>query len=377
MKIKHNKQTRTGPQRVIITSQPGARTHQWAKQIGAQLKRQTGIPAAVYHVGDMMYQADRTIPPGRILFLPPEQLGHLRTIVFERIHLDMIQNPKRHAIVVSHACFKWNHDLFTGLRNQELKGFAPHTWLFLNTDIDQVYHRMRTKHPDLHFSFHHLLNWRQEEIVLGETMAEGLGLSHRYFLINYGEPERSVMSACRIILSEDPSGIYTAFPITFVQKHPRLMREIERYRAWMSGRALCFDPNDIEYGLIVSAREAERAGKRTFKHVIDGEQVVFDTAEIVASGHRVESQLIARDFRLIAQSKAIVALVPTDDDGKPVLSSGVTMETLRALSTGREVFVIWTPRVEPSPFMSLPNLTERVRSFGELNGVLGRHGYLD
>lgn len=360
----------------MITSQPGSRAKDWAEDVARELHRQTGIPASVYHVGDMMYQADRTIPRGRILFLSQDRLRYLRALVFTQIELDMSKNPGRHAIVVSHAAFKWNHDLFMGFDFKELRTFAPTTWIFLNTDIDMVYHRMRGAHPDLRFTLLNLVDWRQEEIVVGETMAAGIGLTDRYFLINYGESERSVLHACRIIRSLSPKGVYTAFPITFVQNNAKLMAEIESFRGFMARRALCFDPNDIEFLTVVAARKAKAAGKKRFKHMVCGEEVVFETADILAAANRIESQLIARDMRLIQQAQAIVALVPAEDK-KPVLSTGVTMETLTALTRGKEVFLVWMSKFEPSPFMGVPHVTERVASFSELNGVLSRHGYLN
>ncbi|MCP4379206.1 MAG: hypothetical protein GY794_23920, partial [bacterium] len=62
--------------------------------------------------------------------------------------------------------------------------------------------------------------------------------------------------------------------------------------------------------------------------------------------------IYARDFKLIDQADMIVSLVPALPDGRPGLSSGVERELQHAHEATREVFVIWKPQAEPSPFVT-------------------------
>ncbi len=48
----------------------------------------------------------------------------------------------------------------------------------------------------------------------------------------------------------------------------------------------------------------------------------------------------------------ILSLIPAMEDGRPGLSSGVERELQHAHEATKDVFVIWKPRVEPSPFIS-------------------------
>ena len=66
----------------------------------------------------------------------------------------------------------------------------------------------------------------------------------------------------------------------------------------------------------------------------------------------IDGQIYVRDFKLIDQADMIVSLVPALADGKPALSSGVERELQHAHESTRDVFVVWKPKCEPSPFIT-------------------------
>ena len=66
----------------------------------------------------------------------------------------------------------------------------------------------------------------------------------------------------------------------------------------------------------------------------------------------VDGQIYARDFKLIDQSDMIVSLVPELPGGVPGLSSGVERELQHAFEHGKEVYVVWKPKKNPSPFIT-------------------------
>ena len=58
-------------------------------------------------------------------------------------------------------------------------------------------------------------------------------------------------------------------------------------------------------------------------------------------------QTVARDYKLIKQSDLVVVYYPTT-----VLSAGVISEMIYAVANGKQVFAVWLPPTEPSPFFS-------------------------
>lgn len=66
----------------------------------------------------------------------------------------------------------------------------------------------------------------------------------------------------------------------------------------------------------------------------------------------MDGQIYARDFKLIDQSDMIVSLVPELPGGVPGLSSGVERELQHAFEGGKEVYVVWKPKKNPSPFIT-------------------------
>lgn len=75
-------------------------------------------------------------------------------------------------------------------------------------------------------------------------------------------------------------------------------------------------------------------------------------------------QTVVRDFKLIAQSDMVVVLYPStkvqivDETGKAVpaehilLSAGVLSEMVHAFNHEKDVFAVWEPTEQPSPFFS-------------------------
>ena len=55
---------------------------------------------------------------------------------------------------------------------------------------------------------------------------------------------------------------------------------------------------------------------------------------------------------LVRQADMIVSYIPELPNGKPGLSSGVERELQHAHDNAKDVFVIWKPTKEPSPFVT-------------------------
>jgi hypothetical protein len=74
--------------------------------------------------------------------------------------------------------------------------------------------------------------------------------------------------------------------------------------------------------------------------------------EILDIAGDIDGQIYMRDFKLIDQSDMIVSLVPELPNGQPGLSSGVERELHHAFEHTKEVYVVWKPRKNPSPFIT-------------------------
>jgi hypothetical protein len=88
----------------------------------------------------------------------------------------------------------------------------------------------------------------------------------------------------------------------------------------------------------------------------------------------IDGQIYARDFKLIDQSDMIISLVPAMDDGRPGLSSGVERELQHAHEATRDVYVIWQPDVEPSPFITETATKVFPSSDEALRFLIQKHG---
>src|SRR5262249_1654417 len=108
---------------------------------------------------------------------------------------------------------------------------------------------------------------------------------------------------------------------------------------------------------------------------VNGRDIIFNVTDVTSVARDIDSQIYARDFKLIDQSDMIVSYIPELAGGIPGLSSGVERELQHAFEGTKEVYVIWRPKKEPSPFV--PETAPRVfRSVDELFLHFQSKGYL-
>jgi len=71
----------------------------------------------------------------------------------------------------------------------------------------------------------------------------------------------------------------------------------------------------------------------------------------------------------------IVSYIPALPGGRPALSSGVERELQHAFESTKEVYVVWRPSEEPSPFVT-ETATAVFRSLEELFTLFQQRGYV-
>ncbi len=111
---------------------------------------------------------------------------------------------------------------------------------------------------------------------------------------------------------------------------------------------------------------------------VNGQSVTLGVREVSEIARDIDGQIYARDFKLIDQSDMIVSFIPAHPNGKPVLSSGVERELQHAFENTKEVFVIWKPDCEPSPFITetatrVFGTTDELFAHCQQSGYIGDH----
>jgi hypothetical protein len=134
---------------------------------------------------------------------------------------------------------------------------------------------------------------------------------------------------------------------------PDVLTVIDRFRDALAEHFITFDPGDLdEKRLLIEAGAATQRGEKSFELEVHGRRIEFPVYEVTSVAGDIDGQIYARDFKLIDQSDMIVSYVPELPDGKPGLSSGVERELQHAYETTKEVYVVWIPKLEPSPFVT-------------------------
>ena len=139
---------------------------------------------------------------------------------------------------------------------------------------------------------------------------------------------------------------------------------------------ITFDPGDVdEFILHTTAVKALQEGATTMVVQAAEGPVTLKTAEVAQISGDIMGQIYARDFKMVDQSDLIVSLVPELPNGKPGLSSGVERELHHAFEGGKEVYVVWTCKALPSPFIT--ETASRVfRSVEEAIAFFKQKGYI-
>ncbi len=337
--------------RVVLTGQVGLDKKQFVNRV-VEVAREHGKKILPFHVGDRMYAEAPDVVKGKILDLPRPRLSTLRRSVFKDL-LSLADEEKHDAILVNtHATFRWKHGLFHAYDHDQMKRFDADLYITFVDNVDAVHERLTRDH-DIRHTLKDILIWREEEMVVTESMAEAIrGYGHA-FILAHGDMNATAESLYRLMFESDRKRVYPSFPMTHVMDMPDVLAEIDNFRDILSEHFIAFDPGDLdEKRLLFEAGEATKQGKHTINATVNGREIDLDVAEITRIASDIDGQIYTRDFKLIDQSDMIVSYVPKLSDGKPGLSSGVERELQHAWEVTKEVYVVWKPDCEPSPFIT-------------------------
>jgi adenylate kinase len=340
--------------RAIVTGQVGMDKKQYLQDV-VRHAGERGERISLYNVGDMMYAEAPDVRPGRILDLPLSRLNALRRAVFKDIITDSI--GQTNVLVNTHATFRWRHGLFSAFDFDQLRKFKPDMLICLLDNIEVVHHRLHMDHV-VDATLKDLMVWREEEIMATELLAAALGIPSQFYVLSRGRGTSTLETAFRLICRPDMKKVYPSFPMSHVVDMPDVLAEIDAFRAKLAEHFVTFDPGDVDEKLLLdNAIKAAKEG-RDFVEVqhrgSNGEPANFNASvkQILDVAGDIDGQIYARDFKLIDQSDMIVSYIPELTGGIPGLSSGVERELQHAFEHSKDVYVIWKPVKNPSPFIT-------------------------
>lgn len=371
--FKRRQRRKNGGVRAIVTGQVGLDKKPFLQSV-VDIARAAGHEVQLFNLGDLMYAEAPDIAPGRILDLSRQRLTTLRRSVFKDIL--SIAATGVDLIVNTHATFRWKHGLFHAFDHNQLRELDADLYITLVDNVDAVHERLEREHKTQH-TLKDILVWREEEIVVTETMAEALAGYGYAYMLSRSNPRINARSMYRLMFEPDRKRVYPSFPMTHVMDLPEVLAEIEMFRDALAEHFITFDPADLNEKRLL--HEAERATKQGHADVtikVHGRNITISASEITRIARDIDAQIYARDFKLIDQSDLIVSYIPQLPDGRPALSSGVERELQHAYEGTKEVFVIWRPQSDPSPFIT-ETATEVFHSLDELFQYFQRRGDID
>ena len=346
--------------RAIVTGQVGMDKKSYLKEV-ADFAAAQGEPIEMYHVGNMMYDEAPDIRNGRILDLPISRLSSLRRAAFKDIIADAPNHD--HSLVNTHATFRWRHGLFSAFDFDQITKLAPDLFVCLVDNIEVVHQRLHAEH-DIDATLKDCMVWREEEILATELMSQAIPGS-KFYIVSRGRFSQTSKTLFQLMCRPDMKRVYPSFPMSHVIDMPEVMAEIDAFRMKLAEHFICFDPGDVDEKLLLDrAVEAVKEGKDFFDHKplqlggLDkgAEPIKMRTREVLDIAGDIDGQIYMRDFKLIDQADMIVSFVPElkSESGKiiPGLSSGVERELQHAWEHAKEVYVVWKPSKNPSPFIT-------------------------
>ena len=334
--------------RVVCTGMSGTGRLDYIREVAA-LARRHGHEVAVFDVKEIMFRiaADRGQPVDEetILDTAGSTLEALRAAALEQVLRLAETTP--HFILATHALFRWRNALIPGFDVHYLNQVQPDLYVTISDTITAIKGRLDRQARWRQYSYHDLLIWRDEETFVTEMMASFQRKPH--YLIARDQPPDTLY---RLMFRPEVPTVYRSYPITHIVDQPGLQAECDALGAQLDERFVVFDPMAIKDSQAPQpaappgppptggAGKAQSGGG-------DGGASPSDAPFSPAEMQYMADQTVARDYKLIKQSDFVVVYYPTT-----VLSAGVISEMIYAVANGKQVFAVWLPPTEPSPFFS-------------------------
>jgi len=334
---------------VVVTGMVGVDKKSYLEKV-CQFAAERNKEVLLCNVGDMMYAEAPDISPGKILDISMKRLSSLRRSVFKDIIAKVKKAPN--LIVNTHATFRWRHGLFPAVDFDQMRQLDADMYICLIDGVIALHTRLVAEHSAEH-SLKDLIVWREEEIIGTEMLCKGINEKIPFYCLARGAEAETTETFYGLVFDGRTKRAYLSFPMTAVGDMENVKKEIDEFRRLMKQSFICFDPGDLEESNL--SQKAEQAGQKGLDYVEVtslGRKVRLDLHEVRQIERDINSQTYARDFMLIDQSDMIISLVPSLDDGRAAISSGVERELQHAHEAAKEVYVIWMAKQSPSVFVT-------------------------
>ena len=334
---------------IVVTGMVGVDKKNYLEKV-CQFAGERGQEVLLCNVGDRMYAEAPDIPPGKILDIPMKRLSSLRRSVFKDIIAKAQKAPN--LIVNTHATFRWRHGLFPAVDFDQMRQLNADMYICLIDGVIALHTRLEAEHSAEH-TLKDLIVWREEEIIGTEMLCKGINERIPFYCLARGTEAETTETFYGLIFDGRTQKAYLSFPMTVVNDMEDVKNEIDEFRQLMKQSFICFDPGDLEESYLPQkARRASQKGLDYVEVTALGQKVRLDLHEVQQIERDINSQIYARDFMLIDQSEMIISFIPTLDDGRAAISSGVERELQHAHEAAKEVYVIWTAKQSPSVFVT-------------------------
>ena len=334
---------------VVVTGMVGVDKKSYLERV-CRLAAGRGKEVLLCNVGDRMYAEAPDIPPGKILDIPMKRLNSLRRSIFKDIITKARKAPN--LIVNTHATFRWRHGLFPAVDFDQMRQLNADVYICLIDGVVALHTRLAAEHAVEH-SLKDLIVWREEEIIGTEMLCKGINEKIPFYCLARGAEEETTETFYGLVFDGRIKRTYLSFPMTAVSDMENVQKEIQEFRRVMKQWFICFDPGDLEESYLAQkARQAGREGLDCVEVTAMGRKVRLDLREVRQIERDISSQTYARDFMLIDQSDMIISFVPSLDDGRAAISSGVERELQHAHEAAKDVYIIWTAKQSPSVFVT-------------------------
>jgi adenylate kinase len=356
---------------VVVTGMVGVDKKSYLEKVCEYAAGQ-GKEVLLCNVGDRMYAEAPDIPPGKILDIPLKRLNSLRRSVFKDIIAKARKAPN--LIVNTHATFRWRHGLFPAVDFDQMRQLNADMYVCLIDGVVALHTRLVDDHAVEH-SLKDLIVWREEEVLGTEMLCKGIDETVPLYCLARGSKAETVETFYGIVFDGRIKRAYLSFPMTAVGDMENVQKEIDNFRQLMKQSFICFDPGDLEECYLPEkAKRAVEEGLDYVEATALGRQVRLDLNEVRQIQRDINSQTYARDFMLIDQAEMIISLVPSLEDGRAAISSGVERELQHAHEAAKEVYVIWTAKQSPSVFVT-QTATKVFETIAEAQEYFKEKGY--
>ncbi len=379
--------------RVLFTGQTGIDKKRHLQALSELCARRGKLVNSVFNIGDIMYEesqkAGKPLQEGKILDLPLAELAVLRRSAFSRISAE--SSDAQTVFVGSHAVFRWDNKLFRAFELSDFELFRPDAIITFVDDVEAVKLRLDELKdlgelpPDTTYSLKDLMVWREEEILASDMLASFFNNVPNYVLGVNLEPEVTdspLEVAYNLIFRPWKRKAYISYPISDARGKPEVWERVLRFRKLTRSYLTAFDPLMIDekrlHHMLLKHREEDPGAIRLVCDV-RGKAVQLNVQEMEGIIPDIDGQIMARDYKLIDQSDMIVAYIPLDVDGSPLIAGGVQSEIEHAASSTKEVVAVWEASRNPTPFIgqkvdkrfgNLDDLEEYLKDISQPTGQL-------